>query len=65
MLKFSIESFLLNAGKARPTLVKVVFGQTNAYAAMIANGVITLFRMTTSGSAGATQPEREHPTALL
>jgi hypothetical protein len=46
MLKFRIESFLLEAGKPRSTLMKAALGWTNANAAngpKIANGVITNF----------------------
>jgi hypothetical protein len=44
MLKFRIESFLLDSGKPRSTLMKAILGWTNANAAnaaKIANGVIT------------------------
>jgi hypothetical protein len=43
MQKFRIESFLLDAGKPRSTLMKAVLGRTNANAAKIANGVMTHF----------------------
>jgi hypothetical protein len=43
MLKFRLESFLLDAVKLRSTLMKAVLGRTNANAAKIANGVIADF----------------------